>query len=132
MHGSLNGRLIIYFILLSKFIYSVTVASAEVRQKVKSLKSELEKAAQGKPSAKYRPTRLVVDGALRIDGDIRKKTAIMGKLVIAMYRLRPIQLYSSLITNMVDTYNIIQRKQNKLNYNKSSRNSDRKHDNLHG
>jgi len=26
---------------------------------------QLEKAAQGKPSAKYRPTRLVVDAALR-------------------------------------------------------------------
>jgi len=29
------------------------------------LKSKLEKAAQGKPSAKYRPTRIVVDAALR-------------------------------------------------------------------
>jgi len=28
---------------------------------------------------------------LRIDGDIRQKTAVMDKLVIAMYRLRPIQ-----------------------------------------
>ena len=28
---------------------------------------------------------------LRIDGDIRQNRYIMGKLVIAMYRLRPIQ-----------------------------------------
>jgi len=32
---------------------------------------ELEKAAQGKPSAKYRPTRLVVDAASRPIGKTR-------------------------------------------------------------
>ena len=44
---------------------------------------------------------------LRIDGDIRQKaaiTAIMENVVIAMYRLRPIQICVSLRINPVKTW----------------------------
>jgi len=37
----------------------------------RKMQDKLEEAAQGKPSAKYRPTRLVVDAALRRIGKSR-------------------------------------------------------------
>jgi len=45
-----------------------------------SAKSKLEEAAQGKPSAKYRPTRVVVDAALR---RIRKSRQAVTNLQIS-------------------------------------------------
>jgi len=53
----------------------------------------LEKAAQGKPSAKYRPTRLVVDAALRRIGKSRhgghKIANISGNCQRILKRISP-------------------------------------------
>jgi len=60
-------------LLLQNFITAtIMLNTAKINKKIiVMVKDKLEKGAQGKPSAKCRPTRLVVDAALRRIGKTR-------------------------------------------------------------